>query len=366
MSLLKYETPANIVETEDEIPEHYRCLADYVYGRATFRSYQTVIDAAIAAVSLFDTLHLQGCCYYAFDPVNFYFDPRTGAMRILIDENINLAGAFPRVLGNSLYTVPELQDGTSCPSAKSDLHLIALLLYLLFCSSHPFEPLTFPGVSTMPKLQNAPNEAEGFVPESALSDDMLHFDVQDMAFPLWQCLPAYMKMLFYRAFRREGLQNPDCRPRAYEWLESLTRFRGEVLHCQCGNHIYIGQRKTTACEHCGSTFQPTLYAKVRDYVIPISHKTHFYRCQIARCASQDATQPMGRIVVKKDDPAQFGFLNLSGGDCTVVSANQPKKKASTGAVIPLTHSMTICFGTRGSIQIFGDFEQSENPHGEEN
>ena len=60
-----------------------------------------------------------------------------------------------------------------------------------------------------------------------------------------------------------------------------------------------------------------------------------YRCQLGPCDAEEALNPMGRVLAKKDDPTKLGIRNLSKRSWNAVTSAGVPRKVAPDEVIPL-------------------------------
>ena len=156
----------------------------------------------------------------------------------------------------------------------------------------------------------------------------------------WACLPDYMQKIFLTAFSKEAFQKPSARPREVDWLNVLTRFRSEIVACQCGNEIFTQQGEPCKCEECGRKANIPFRLLLCDYSIPAIKGNRIYRCQLGTCDEKDALFPVAQVVVK-NDTCVWGLQNKTGIYWDAISATGMMKKVAPNEVVCLKEGIII-------------------------
>ena len=86
----------------------------------------------------FERLHLgHGLCYKDVNEGNIFFNPKTGEIKIIDNDNIGLA-TKQTIKGTPYYMAPEVILGKA-PNADTDKFSFAVFMYRLFTGGYPFE-----------------------------------------------------------------------------------------------------------------------------------------------------------------------------------------------------------------------------------
>lgn len=100
--------PIDITEWEDGTfgyimdlrPDGYYEVTEYMLCHVRFRSFRTIIDAAISIVSAFRILHNKGYSYQDLNDGNFFINPKNGKVLICDNDNVVPDGTETVSLGN--------------------------------------------------------------------------------------------------------------------------------------------------------------------------------------------------------------------------------------------------------------------------
>lgn len=85
----------------------------------------------------FERLHIgHGFCYKDVNEGNIFFNPKSGEIKIIDNDNIGLASK-QTIKGTPYYMAPEVVLGKN-PNADSDKFSFAVFMYRLFTGSYPF------------------------------------------------------------------------------------------------------------------------------------------------------------------------------------------------------------------------------------
>lgn len=216
-------------------------------------------------------LHQAGLAHSDLSNRNVLIDPLTGQCLIIDIDSLVVPNFFPPdVLGTRGYIAPEVLktlhltlDDTSRqhPSALTDRHALAVLIYQYLLRRHPLEG---------PKTYNVDTaEAQEYLEmgEKALfvehPSDFSNRP-QDLIFS-YQCLGDRLEKLFYRAFV-DGLHDPSQRPSALDWERELVKTWDLLYPCQnqyCPDGWFVlRESKSIRCPYCGSAVKqpiPVIY-----------------------------------------------------------------------------------------------------------
>lgn len=206
-------------------------------------------------------LHAAGLAHSDLSCNNILIDPSRGDSVVIDIDSLVVPGVFPPdVLGTPGYIAPEvlrtlslpLKDPKrSHPSAATDQHALAVLVYeYLFCR-HPLKgPKIHSTVSAEDDERLALGEKAIFIEHPTDSSNRvsgLKVTYQDFG--------PHLADLFQRAFVK-GLHAPNNRPGAIEWERGLLK-TWDLLHpCknkQCAQKWFIAHGTgVTKCPFCGT------------------------------------------------------------------------------------------------------------------
>ncbi len=341
-------------------PNGYYETKEYLNKEAEFKSFKTIVDAALNIVNDLRVLHNRGYSYQDLNDGNFFINPENGKVLICDNDNVAPNGVSTGVLGKPRYMAPEIVMRNNMPDIYSDRYSMALMIFRLLMREHPLEGKLVNGGISSPDLQKSIYGDEPifmFDPD----DDRNRPDpeLNSNAISIWKCLPDYMKRIFLRAFGKEGLKHPNRRPTEAEWVDVLVRFRSSIVSCECGNEVFLSDNGESICDNCGKKIDIPFWIKFPEYRIPGVKGSRIYRCQTCITDVEDALKPVGRILAAKGDDDRLGLMNMSEEEWDVTTSGDKKRKTAPGEVMPLRKGIKFsCNGT--TIVIEGGRDNAAN------
>lgn len=317
-------------------PEGYYDITDFTLCHVRFPSYKAVIDACLSIVSAFRILHNDGYSYQDLNDGNFFINPRNG--KVLIGDNDNVAPDKTEtgIVGKPRYMAPEIVLRKNMPDSLSDRFSMSVILYMLFCLNHPLEGQRYLVPALTPALEEKLYGSEAlFMMDPDDHANAPNPAVHGNSIKVWGCLPDYMRKIFLDAFSRKALEKPSARPSEAVWLNTLTRFRSDIVPCTCGNEIFTRDGKPCKCEKCGRPAQIPFRLQFSQYAIPAVRGSRIYRCQLGICDAKDALSPVGMVVAKENRPGVLGIRNKSDRRWDAVTTKGEVRKVAPDETIPL-------------------------------
>lgn len=323
-------------------PEGYYEVTEFMLRHVKFKSFRTVIDAALHIVSAYRILHNEGYSYLDLNDGNFFINPQNGQVLICDNDNVAPEGTDTGIIGKPRYMAPEIVLGKNKPNSLSDRFSMSVILYILFCLNHPLEGKRYlvPGLTAAHQEKLYGSEAL-FMMDPDDNSNGPHPVIHKNSITMWRCLPDYMRKIFESAFSQKALQRPAARPKELDWLKVLTRFRSEIVQCSCGNEIFIEDGKPCRCDGCRKMANVPFRLELSEYSIPAIKDTRVYRCQLGVCDANDALKPVAHIVEKKDAPGVFGIRNKTDRRWDAVTTKGVARKVAPDEVIPVKPGITF-------------------------
>ncbi len=323
-------------------PEGYYEVTEFMLCHVRFKSYKTIIDAALKIVSAFRILHNDGYSYQDLNDGNFFINPQTGKVLICDNDNVAPNGTETGIIGKPRYMAPEIVLGKSKPNSLSDRFSMSLILYILFCLNHPLEGKRYLVSGLTPILQEKLYGSEPlFMMDPDDNSNGPHPVIHKNSITVWSCLPEYMKKRFLLAFSQKAFQKPSARPKEVDWLNDLVRFRSEIITCSCGNEIFTQNGEACKCEICGRNINIPFKLVLSNYSIPAVKDTRIYRCQLGVCDEKDALLPVAHVLEKKDSPGVLGIRNRYEKRWNATTSKGVAKKVAPDEVVPLKNGITF-------------------------
>lgn len=323
-------------------PEGYYEITEYMLCHVRFKSYRATINAAMHIVSAFRILHNAGYSYQDLNDGNFFINPRDGKILICDNDNVAQDGRETGIIGKPRYMAPEIVLGKKKPNSLSDRFSMSLILYILFCMNHPLEGKRYLVPALTPALQEKLYGSEPlFIMDPNDRSNGPHPMVHKNSIMVWKYLPDYMQKIFLVAFSQDALHKPSARPKEIDWLKALTRFRSEIVDCQCGkNEVFTQQGRPCKCEVCGRMVNIPFKLALREYSIPAVSDSRIYRCQLGVCDEKDALAPVALVVRKKGSDI-LGIRNKSEKRWDAVNTKGEPRKVAPEEVVPLKAGIII-------------------------
>jgi DNA-binding helix-hairpin-helix protein with protein kinase domain len=325
-------------------PPGYRAVGDLLVGRVP-SDPRLVITLCIGLADAFLRLHAEGLCYRDISFGNVFFDPSTGMPLICDNDNVGVDGdSVSSVLGTRRFMAPEIIRGEAAPSARTDLHSLAVLLFYLLVVHHPL-------------LGQRELSSRGREGETALlgTDPVFIFDPgSDANYPdpvtqpgpiaRWKRYPAYIQALFVQGFT-VGLASPARRVRESVWRSALVRLRDEIVVCGWCRHqnLTVGG-VIDACVSCRRALEPAVRLLSDGTVLVLNEGTVLTRNHVFH--DFDVTTPMGKVI---HDLARerWGLENVSDEMWRIDVPGRPAQVALTGQKVALIPGASIIIaGTR--------------------
>ena len=293
-------------------PPTYAEVNDFLLNHAHFPSFRRAVDACLGIVSAFRILHDEGYAYQDINSKNFFINPDKGKILICDNDNVVPNDAQSGIRGTWGFMAPEVVKGGH-PNTQSDLHSMAVLLFLLLFKVHPLE-----GRSMASSVLDDTERMRIYA-----TDSLFVFDERDHSnalspetnaenINLWKQMPGYLRDLFSRAFSQEALGDPRRRPIEVEWTRALARFRSEIQRCPCGNtELVLEGGKTAVCEVCGRAMSSPLVIDMPHACLPALYDTRIYACQLGTVRPDQALDLVGWVVPSRNDMRVLGLSNQS-------------------------------------------------------
>jgi len=342
--------PQDITEWEDGTfgyimdlrPEGYYEITDYLLCKQRFASYKATVDAAMHIVSAFRILHNKGLSYQDLNDGNFFINPKNGKVMICDNDNVAPEGTDTGIIGKPRYMAPEIVLRKSKPDTMSDRFSMSVILFILFCLNHPLEGKRYFVSGLTSALQEKLYGSEPvFMMDLEDHSNEAHPKLNKNAIMVWKYLPQYMREIFLGAFSKKALEKPSARPTEVAWLKVLTRFRNDIVPCQCGkNEIFTQQGESCKCEVCKKILNIPFKLELRDYSVPAVKDSRIYRCQLGVCDDKNALDPIAQVVEKKDSGA-LGIRNKSEKRWDAITTKGETRKVAPDEVVPLKNGIVL-------------------------
>lgn len=324
-------------------PKDYHELSEFIIARnVRFPSFKKVVEACIQIVSAFRVLHNKGYSYQDLNDGNFFINPKTADVLICDNDNVAPNGTNMGVIGKPRYMAPEIVTGKGqvLPNTQTDRFSLAVILFILLCNNHPLEGAKCTAIPCM-----TPAMAEKLYGSEALflydENDKSNRPVKNIhknVIKRWQFLPDYIREAFLTAFSQEAIKHPEKRLRELDWLKVLTRFKSDIVKCDCGNEVFITNATDTPCDNCHKTLKVNNVFVLPEYSITAAKDTWVYRCQLGICNADEALNPILHVVEKD---GKLGWQNTTPNTIKAITSKGEEKTVAPQAVVPVKAGITI-------------------------
>lgn len=324
-------------------PKDYYEVSDYMLTNVRFSSFRTVIDASLNIVSAYRLLHNRGYSYQDLNDGNFFINPENGNVLICDNDNVAPNGVETGIIGKPRYMAPEIVTGQKMPDKYSDWYSMSVIIFILFCLNHPLEGKRSLTPALTPALQEKLYGTEAmFIMDKENKNNQPDPRIHKNVLMIWEFLPDYIQELFSRAFGQTALKNPHMRPSEVEWVDSLVRFRSEIVLCQCRNEIFTKQGQPCICENCKKTLRIPYRLEFSGYSTIGVAGTRIYRCQVGPCNADEALKPVGQVVrMEKDGKSVLILRNLSENIWNATTPGGRAKRVEPKESVPLIDGITL-------------------------
>lgn len=209
--------------------------------------------------AILSRLHANGLVYCDLSPGNAFVTEDICRHNVwLIDadnlrfESLSKGGVFTPQFG-----APEVVQGLSGNSFRSDCYSFAILAFYLLSLQHPFIGDKADGSGSGDWADDDCNEMQpedkayaGLYPWIDDPDDDSNFSNEGL--PRQLLLTEDIFDLFHRTFSEDGRAEPWKRPVMFQWSESLARAADETVKCLSCGMTWYHLAKEDKCPYCGS------------------------------------------------------------------------------------------------------------------
>ncbi|MCX5977814.1 MAG: serine/threonine protein kinase [Coprothermobacterota bacterium] len=328
-------------------------------------SFRGLATAGFETSHSYFQLHSKGFCYRDINWGNIFLDPQSGEVCICDNDNVDVDGRPGPIAGTQSFMAPEIVRGEKLPSTQTDLHSLAVLLFLMFFIHHPLHGKLEQGIhcfnpAAMKKLYGT-HPVFIFDPSNQTNRPVP--GEQDNPIIFWGIYPAFLKNRFVEAFSK-GLYDPNSRVGETVWRGDMIRLRDSIFYCShCGQENFydretmIAQHKPIPCWNCKKevTFPPRIrfgdVKKRNPKVVMLNYKTQLFPHHIDEKKMYDFSKPVAEVVQHPTEPNRWGLRNLSKEKWVLALADGTMKDVPPGKTAPFIKGIKIHFGkVEGEIQ----------------
>jgi len=228
-------------------------------------------------------LHSAGLAHSDLSYNNVLIDPVSKSAAIIDIDGLVVPGLFPPdVIGTADFIAPEVMatkhlskndPNRKLPNQKTDLHALAVLIYMYLLYRHPLRGGNYFGAMETEKEEDLLMGEKALFVEHPTDNSNRNFK-REYGDNLQKFLPwtdlkktpytitgPYLKELFERSFIT-GLHNPINRPIADEWEQALIKTNDLKLQCsnsKCDQKWFIyNNTRDTNCPFCGTKYSHSI------------------------------------------------------------------------------------------------------------
>jgi eukaryotic-like serine/threonine-protein kinase len=200
-------------------------------------SFRAVSYACWQLTDAMFALHAKGLAYLDINAGNIFFEPRSGAVEICDNDNVDVDGA-PSVMGGVMeFQAPEVVMRQAGPSRATDLHSLAVMLFRMLHCGHPLvgrREASFANLADPAVMRKLYGSEALFVYDPTNDSNRPDPERHGPVVAHWHLYPQALRALFLRAFT-EGLYDPSARVQESEWRRALRTLHDSVMTCAaCG------------------------------------------------------------------------------------------------------------------------------------
>lgn len=309
-------------------------------------------EASYQISNSYRALHLSGHCYRDISQGNMLFDPTTGDVLICDNDNVGVNGRSTcQIWGTLEYMAPELIRGdVAHPSTESDLHSLAVLLFLLWVWHHPFHgeieynirswdlPAKKRVYGVSPIFVFDPNDARNRLPNDP--------DYSTAA-KRWGTCPASVRNLFTKAFT-VGLREPGHRVTEGEWQSAFLQLKDGLLSCPSCRAVNLWEPSAAAvaCWHCRKPIgvPPKLVVQRPGgkYYVLLNENAKLLRRHIDPSGNESLENDvLGQVVRNPANPNVCGLRNLTAGPWTATATDGKTIEIQPHKAVPLSAGLKV-------------------------
>lgn len=330
-------------------------LGDVWARRKPAPALDVLCEISYQIVNSYRALHLSGHCYRDISRGNVMFDSTTGDALICDNDNVGVNRQSKcQVWGTMEYMAPELVRGEAeHPSTETDLHSLAVLLFMIWMWHHPFHgEMEYQVYSwDIPAKKKVYGLTPVFIFDPSDSRNRLPND-PDYESPRrrWTQCPTTLQGLFTRAFSI-GLQQPAARVTEGQWQKELLQLKDGAIVCPACRAVNLWEPQVSKldCWHCRKSIEipPKLtvtHPSGRIHVL-LSKDAGILRRHIAPSGTDiDPGEILGKVVQNPENPKVWGIRNLSNSPWVATSADGNSVEVPPQKAVPLSQGLKINIG----------------------
>ncbi|WP_300671075.1 kinase [Soonwooa sp.] len=318
-------------------------------------------------------MHQMGLAHSDLSYNNVLVDPVSKAAAIIDIDGLVVPGLFPpEVIGTADFIAPEVlktkhlplnDPNRILPNQKTDLHALAVLIYMYLLRRHPLRGGKIWDLDAEKDEVLSMGEKATFIesPTDTINrvkvDQLRKWDVfwGDPSKIPYSATGPYLEELFKRAFI-DGLHNPMLRPIANEWETALLKTVDLIQPCsnpQCNEKWYVFDNTSKPkCPFCGTPHQGTLpvvdlYYKFKEGVwkpenhrLMVYHNQYLFKWHVSRKVIRNES-------LTAADKKPVGYFTFYQNRWVLVNQSLPNMKDITeDKMIPINSMVELTDGKK--------------------
>ncbi|MFH0516058.1 protein kinase [Streptomyces sp. M41] len=340
-------------------PERFKGLPD-LFRRQLRTSTRALLTACLYTVEAYQALHSRGIAYRDISWGNVFFDPVTGDVLVCDNDNAVVEGDVSGISGTMKFMAPELvrAEAGARPGTQSDLHSLAVLLFMLLMNHHPLEGQRELGIHCFDEA--AEKRLYGKSPlfvfdpadDSNAPDPMEHATV----LATWDAAEGTLQELFRRSFTT-GLHDPAARVRETEWRNALRAVLDSVVECaSCGRQNMTEPGEHPPARVCWSCRAQLVLPPRLVVTTPPPRAEHHIRLRRAARVQAHHLLPeparhdcsnaslVAELVEHPSRPGRFGIMNHTKDTWTGTRSDGTSQQIGPGQTVPLRSGLELDLG----------------------
>ena len=350
-------------------PEGYHGLADLVSMRRRV-SFRNLATMGFHLADGFLALHARGLCYRDISFGNVFFEEANGSILICDNDNVGIDGdAYVTVKGTSLFMAPEIVRGEVLPHSRTDLHSLAVLLFILFMKHHPLQ-----GKRESEYIDwnwEAMADLFGHRPVFIFDpDDDTNRPLPDhhaIVLNHWPIFPGFLHRTFEKAFTR-GLHDPDARIAESTWKATMIRLRDCIFECSCGAEVFldpdtgvVAGPEPGRCWHCGNEISPPPSLAIGRTTIVLARDTPIYAHHLGGNPFSFGDRE-AQVTTHPTNPSVLGLTNLTDATWVAAGTDGERHDVLPGRTVRLEDGLRIVFPRGEGLVRWDHDKESEVGH----
>lgn len=355
--------PKKYIEFDDEScgylmdlrGNNYCSFISYLTGKTKFKSMSVMLRWCIELVQSFKTLHEKGYSYQDLNDGSFFLDPETGSLLICDNDNVTADKRNLGILGKMRYMAPEIVRGDKdsytglrqMPDTHSDRFSLAIILFLAFCLGNPFEGECLKKYIIID--EKAEYEMFGekpiYIYDEFNKTNRPIRGYHTAVLNRYPYLPSYIKEAFHKTFTLGLSDRENGRTTEIEWLKLLSRYRDELISCECGREYIYGffeKKQNLSCPYCKKKTREFCYFHLGKNKIVLEPNKYLYKVHIDKY-SNEYNLKVGKVIPNKNNPSLWGIELRVDSDVLIKDSGGKEKVIKKDGVIPIIINLKVKF-----------------------